>query len=102
MDQKEDLNIPLEPSRRLSFEIKYFVACAVLAWFASGRPDNIKDILISCILGGGLLWFLLSSAFWRRFEWHKNYLLYLVGGFLRIAGIIFSLKVLVPYVSKLI
>jgi len=100
MRRTDDLNIPLAPSRRYSFEIIFALGCFAVAWLATGRPTNLHDVLVNGIIGGAGLWLFFSSRVWLKFEGHRNYLVYFLTLVIRIIGVLFFLKVLVPYVAK--
>jgi hypothetical protein len=99
--EPDSLGITIQKSR-FALPIGFMLACAAIAWYATGMPRSLGNILVSCILGGFFVYLGVTGTIFRKLESHKNYLIHFFALVSRIALIWIGLKVIVPYVHKLI
>ncbi len=99
--QPDNLDIVI-PKHDWAWEIKFAIFCAATAWLFTGRPTTLLEAIVSCLVGGGILYVGCSGWAWQKFENHRNYLIYLSVSFFRIASMLFGLGWVVPYIQKLV
>jgi hypothetical protein len=87
--------------KRSWLSITFPLGCMAVAWVVH-RPTQIPQILVSAFLGGAILWFFFGSPLIWRLMNHPMPIVRGVVLVISIAGGVWGIYTLVPYVHRLV